>query len=176
MEFQKKREAYILEELINRAKNKDKEAFTQAVLAIQTELYFIAKTKLNNEEDINDAMQETMMISFKNIHKLRENRFFKTWMIKILLNQCNKIYKKKPWNEISLEEKEIPEVGLQENNINFEQLISHLTKENQTILTLYYVSGYTTKEISSILSKNESTIRSKIMRAKEQIRKEQEGE
>lgn len=57
-----------------------------------------------------------------------------------------------------------------EDNINFEILLKELKKEDKIILTMYYGNNYTTKEIASILNKNENTIRSKIKRAKKQIK------
>ena len=64
-----------------------------------------------------------------------------------------------------------------EHKVDFEILLKELKSEDRTILALYYGDNYTTKEISSILNKNENTIRSRIKRAKEQIkRKVEEGE
>lgn len=140
---------------------------------IQTELYLITKTRFKNEEDIQDAMQETMIANYKNIHKLKEAKYFKTWMIRILLNKCNKIYQRNKRKEVFLEEnanklsgQEIPE-----EQISFEMLISHLNKKEQTIFTLYYCFHYTTKEISKLLKIKENTIRTKIVRAKEKLKR-----
>ena len=60
--------------------------------------------------------------------------------------------------------------------INFEMFIRNLTSDEQTILTLYYYSGYTTKEIGHIMNKNENTIKTKIRRAKDKLREEYGGE
>ena len=57
--------------LIEKARNRDNEAITELFLSMQKELYAISKTRLNNEDDINDAIQETMLSVYKNIHKLR---------------------------------------------------------------------------------------------------------
>ena len=84
-----------MEELVERAKNKDKTAFSELIVKVKKELYLIAKTKLNNEEDIGDGIQETVLISYKNLKKLRKNEIFKTWIIRILINECNKTYKRK---------------------------------------------------------------------------------
>ena len=54
-------------------------------------------------------------------------------------------------------------------------LIRNLEADEKLILTLYYCSGYTTKEISKILKKKESTIRSKISRSKQKLKKQFEG-
>lgn len=125
-------------------------------------------------------MQETILKCFQNIHKLRNEKLFKTWVIKILINECNKIFKKKEKYKISIEENKIDEYLSEDKendeNIEFSFLIRKLDADEKLILTLYYCSGYTTKEISKILRKNESTIRSKMLRAKNKLKKQLEGE
>ena len=84
-----------MEELIKKAQKGDTEDFTQIVLELENELYKIAKTRLTNESDIQDAIQETMIETFKSIKKLRDQKKLKKGLIKILINKCNRIYKKK---------------------------------------------------------------------------------
>lgn len=164
-----------MEELIQMAKEEDKDAFTQAVLQIQKDLYVVAKSRLKKEDDICDAMQNTMLLGFQNIKKLKENCYFKTWMVRILINQCNNFYRKRERRDISFEEKNweeyFGEAKVEANELEFEDLISCLKKDEKTIMTLYYVLQYTTKEISQIIGQKESTIRSKIARAKVKIKK-----
>ena len=47
-------------------------------LSIQKDLYCIAKMKINNENDIEDIIQETMLSAYTNLKKLQNNSFFKT--------------------------------------------------------------------------------------------------
>lgn len=168
-----------MEELVEKAKNKDEKAFDELILLVQKEIYLIAKTKLKNEDDIADAIQETILLCYKNLSKLRDNKLFKTWLIKILINECNKIYKKRKKHNVSYEEKEIDNYFGSEDitleNVSFDMLIKKLKEEEKLILTLYYYSGYSTKEISKIVKINEGTIRSKISRAKEKLRNQYEG-
>lgn len=168
-----------MEELVAKAKKKDEKAFDELILLNQKEMYLIAKAKLKNEDDIADVMQETILLCYKNLKKLKDNKFFKTWLIKILINECNKIYKKRKRNNISIEEKgidnylKIDDVSI--DFISFDSLIKNLKNDEQLIITLYYYSQYSTKEISKILKINEGTIRSKISRAKMKLRNEYEG-
>lgn len=147
-------------------------------LSIQKDLYCIAKMKINNENDIEDIIQETMLSAYTNLKKLKNNSFFKTWIIRILINKCNQFYKKK--NLKSLDDKqEINIISTKEielSTIEFENFISFLTEEERTILTLYYSLSYTTKEIAQILQKREGTICSKISRAKTKIKEKYKGE
>lgn len=61
-----------MEELIQKAKKEDKEAFTKLILEISNDLYKIAKTRITNTQDIEDAIQETMIEAFKSIKKLKD--------------------------------------------------------------------------------------------------------
>ncbi len=168
-----------MKDLVIRAKKGDETAFDELIMQIKQQLYLIARTQLKDEDDIADAIQDTIIICYKNIKKLKDNMLFKTWIIKILLNECRKIYKKnKNRDYISLDEKSI-EISSEENfdkNIGFDVLIKNLEDEEQLLLTLYYCSQYTTKEISEILKIKESTIRSKISRTKTKLKKQIEGE
>jgi len=134
--------------------------------------------KIDNENDIEDIIQEAMLSAYTNLKKLKNNSFFKTWIIRILINKCNKFYKKK--NLKSLDDKqEINIISTKEidlSTIEFENFISFLTEEERTILTLYYLLSYTTKEIAQILQKREGTICSKISRAKTKIKEKYKGE
>lgn len=169
-----------MEELVEKAKKNDEMAFDELINLIKKELYLIAKSKLKNDDDIADAIQETILKCFQNIHKLRNIKYFKTWVIKILINECNKIYRKKEKYKISLENNEMENYlksdEKYDENIDFYILISKLELDEQLILTLYYYVGYTTKEISKILKKNENTIRSKINRAKYKLKNQLKGE
>lgn len=162
--------------LIEAAKNGDKEAFTKLIVLIKIDLYKIARMRFKCDDDINEAVQETIIEAFKSINKLRNIEYFKTWIIKILINNCNKIYKQNRKNNLVDYENvvEIDNRNNIENKINdldFYILIDILNYEERIIITLYYLEEFTTKEISKILDKPEGTIKSKLSRAKVKIKK-----
>ena len=65
----------------------------------------------------------------------------------------------------------------EDGNIEFEFLIRNLSSEEKLLLTLYYCSKYTIKEISSITKIKENTIKGKLARARNKIRNQlEEGE
>lgn len=169
-----------MEELVEKAKQNDEEAFNELIILLKSDMYLIAKSKLKNEDDISDAIQETILSCYKNLRKLRNNSLFKTWLIKILVNECNKIYRKRKRDNVSYEENQIESYLMIEDNslenIGFDIFIRNLNNDEKLILTLYYYLEYSTKEISKILKINESTIRSKISRAKEKLKNQYKGE
>lgn len=174
-----------MEELIKRAKKGDKEAFTQAIIEIKNNLYKIAKVKTSNEDDIQEIIQETMLDAYKYIKKLKEPDKFKAWIIKILINNCNKYYRKKYRENEIYDNYDIEfykenikynqEQQLIEDTLDFYEMIKNLKYEERIIIVLYYGEKYTTKEISKILNINENTIKTKLSRAKGKIKSTYKG-
>lgn len=167
-----------MSKLINKAVNGDKNVFTELIVNIEDELYKIARTRLIDNEDIFDAVQETMISAFKSLHKLKNENYFKTWIIKILINKCNDIYRNKKANIVSLNDniKTDDSNNYSEDNLNFEFIINCLNYDERIAVTLYYLEEYTTKEISKILKTNENTIKTRIARAKTKIKNNYKGE
>ena len=161
-------------ELVLKAKKGDKEAFTELILQLEDDLYKIARTRLNNQEDIFDAIQETIISAYKSIGKLKKIEFFKTWIIKILINKCNDVYKN--IYEVELDERKSSESDFSnsivnlENDLDFEYLIKILNYDERIAMTLYYLEEYTTKEIGEILKTSENTIKTRIARARLKIK------
>ncbi len=165
----------------NNRKNKarDKEAFTEIVLKYKNLLYKIAVTKLENEEDRCEAIQETMISAFKTIHQLREVDKLKQWLVRIFINQCNSIYKKKKRNIVSIENIENIETEDMENShtkIDIYTSMKMLKQEERDVLILYYYAGYTMKEIAYTLKRKENTVKTILRRSLMKLKKIMKGE
>ena len=78
---------------VKRAKAGDKEAFCTLIRLNKVAVYRVAKSILNKEEDVEDAVSEAILKAYKNIHTLKDEAFFKTWLIRIVINESNYIYK-----------------------------------------------------------------------------------
>lgn len=167
-----------MEELIKKAQKGDKNAFTDIILQIRNDLYKIAKTRISSDDDIEDLIQDTMIETYKHIKKLREPEKFKMWVIKILVNKCNKLYKKKYRNDISIDEYNMENYIILnsqkdiEDDLNFYYLIKKLKYEERIVLVLHYMEQYSVKDISKILKINENTVKTHLFRARERIKKD----
>lgn len=170
-----------MEELIKEAQNGNKEALTQIILNLRNDLYKIAKTRITNEADIQDAIQETMIEIYKSIKKLKDLKKFKMWTTKILINKCNRIYRKKYKKDMSLDEYDLDKYLILNSNkdieddLNFYSLIKSLEYEERIVIVLYYMEKYNIKEISKILKMKENTVKSKLYRARKKIEKDYLG-
>ena len=165
-----------MEELVEKSQKGEKKEFTQLIHTIRQDLYKIARCRLSCEDDIEDAVQETMISAFKNIKKLNKKESCKTWIIKILVNKCNQIYKKNKNRNISFEElgTEV-DYSASENyneleNREFYLILKDLNYDERIAMLLFYLEDYSIKEISKILKTNENTIKTRLKRGKEKIR------
>ena len=161
---------------IKKAQNGNKQAFCRVIENVERKLYIIARSRLTNTEDIKDAMQDASMYAYINIKKLKEVEKFNAWIVKILINSCNKIYNQKKINIFSYSEFDENKFKYEsdlidlENNMNFFNIIDFLDVQEKTLITMYYLDEYTTKEISEILDINESTLRSKLSSIRNKIK------
>lgn len=160
---------------------KNEEEFLECLQEMKDDLYRIAKTRLIKDEDIYDAIQETITSSYEYIRNGKHIENLKTWIIRVLINECNHIYKREK-KQIILFEKEIinnvkDDYSMKniEDKISFERILLLLKYEDRLIISLYYGSQFTTKEISHILHMNENTVKTKILRAKAKIKEKIEG-
>ena len=87
---------------VRKAKYGDKEAFCNLIRINKVAIYRIAKSILTKEEDIEDAVSEAILKAYKNIKTLKNDDFFKTWLIRIVINESNNLYKKRQ-REIAFE-------------------------------------------------------------------------
>lgn len=165
-----------LENLIEKAIKKDEIAFTTLIHSIEQEMYRIAKIKLKNDDDIYEAIQNCIILIYKNLKKLRNKEFFRTWAMRILINECTKILNKKKLNNeryteydenISNKDEEFEKI---ESKCDLQKLLNCLNENEKIVMTLYYGENFNTKEIADILSEPEGTIKSRISRAKIKIK------
>lgn len=155
--------------LVKKAKKGDKTAFNELILQYQQDMYNIAKSRLYSEEDVCDVIQETILNAYQSIEKLRDISKFKIWLIKILVNECNKLYleRKKDYYELDEYQEAVTE---DISNLEFLNLMNVLNEDEKNIFILYYQEGYTCKEIAQILNLNSNTVRSKLLRGKEKLK------
>lgn len=157
--------------LVTKAKKHDKDAFSKLIEQQEKAMYQMAKSILRNEEDVADAIQETIMICWEKIHTLKKDKYFKTWLIRILINNCNRILKQRMR---SIEEC-ISEIGNQESGyetIEWKEFLDCLDEKYRIVIMLYYVQGFNGREIAEILQLNESTVRGRLMTARNKLEKQ----
>lgn len=152
---------------VEKAKNGDNDAFIRLIRLFEVHLYQSAKAFLHADADCADAMQEAVLRAYRSINSLKEPAYFKTWLIRILINECKRILKSKQ-SVISLEDISVPtmpEPGF--TLFELRDLIDRLESPFKLVAVLYYYSDLSIKEISAELHVPEGTVKSRLSRARE---------
>lgn len=76
-----------------------KETLGELILSSERQLYATAKTILSDDQDCADAIQESIVKAFSKIDTLKKDRYAKTWLMRILINECYNIARRINVNE-----------------------------------------------------------------------------
>lgn len=152
-----------------------KEQLGKLIVESEDMMYRVAKTLLYSDADCADAIQEAIVKAFSNLHMLRQDAYAKTWLTRILLNECYAIMRREK-RVVSLEEftREEPAKETEDYSELYEAL-SHLPETARISVTLYYIEGYSVKEIAKIMDVTESAVKSRLARARSALKDELEG-
>lgn len=159
-----------LTKLAKLSKKGNKEAFTILIKLYEKDLYRVAIAILKNDDDALDGIQEAILKAFEGIKKLKKTEYFKTWLIKILINSCNAIINKKR-KIVSYEDyvgRTCEEEGFKK--IDIKSAVDKLEYKLRILIVLYYYEDMPLKNISEILDIPEGTVKSRLSKAREYLK------
>lgn len=140
---------------------------------------------LKNEEDAQDIVQEVFITVFEKLHTLRNTKKFRAWVCRIAANLAIDRYRKKQ-KELLIEDEgniiyliryqtdeNIIEKTVEESERNrvLKEKIHDLRDAYREIIDLYYYEELSYKEIGQLLDINIGAVKSRLYRAKMQLRK-----
>lgn len=152
--------------------------FAELVLQNEKQLYRIARSILKNDEDCADAAQEAVAKGFACLQHLRDDRYAKTWLIRILIHECYRIRRMREktillsWERCSDDQSNQMPYG----KLELYEALSGLPEGLRLVLVLHYLEGYKVKEIAEILHIPQGTVKSRLERARRQLRTKLENE
>ena len=123
-----------------------KDVFIKEVRDAEAMLYHISKSILKNDSDCGDAVQETILKAYEKLSTLKKEKYFRTWITRILINECKGILRKRK-NVIPYEEY-MDNMRLTEEDrySHLYMAIMELPEELRVLVTLYYLEGFSQKE------------------------------
>lgn len=162
--------------IITRVKNGDEEAFSELIEEYKLSIYKTAKAILKDEDDVCDAIQDVALSIYKNISNLKNEKYFKTWVIRITINKCYDIITKYKFDN---EKKSKIQSNFKEIHNSFdrevivktdiEKALNLLEDDLRIVTVLYYYNDFSISEISKILNIPKGTVKSRAFRAREKL-------
>ncbi|RED64021.1 sigma-70 family RNA polymerase sigma factor [Cohnella lupini] len=146
----------------------DREAFARLIREMQNELYGMARSMLNNDEDCADAIQEAILKAYRGVTKLREASVFRTWLFRILINECQILYRKnkRVWPMNLMPDSAVKQA---EADLDLQAAVNRLDKSLRTIVQLYYFADLPLSQIAELTNVSEGTLKSRLHRARQQL-------
>lgn len=138
---------------LKRAVNGDINTYQEIIEEMKVYMYAIAIKFLKNDIDVADAISNTIIISYEKLKKVRKLEFFKTWLTRILINECKKILRSQ--NKIvpigDYEEILMAETADIEQRIDIKKYLEQLSPQKKSVMLLYYYEEMTIEEIANLL-------------------------
>jgi RNA polymerase sigma-70 factor (ECF subfamily) len=178
----------IQKEVIEGCKVGDEKAFAEIVLHYQKKVFNIAYRMLGNMEEAKDLAQEVFISVFESIKGLREEVKFDAWLTQVTLNHCRNRWKylkrRQYFNSDSLDDPLETEHGIVPRAICdptdnpetlyekklIQQVIQRgllkLREDQRELIVLRDLQGFSYEEIGKMLGLPEGTIKSKLHRAR----------
>ena len=147
-----------------------RQEFTRRVLALEGRLYRISCGMLRSPQDRQDAVQEAVLKAWQKLDGLRNEKFFETWLTRILINECYDLLAARK-TQLPLEEApELPAADEGGNRALRDALLG-LDEKLRLPVMLHYMEGYRVREIAGILGLPEGTVKTRLARAKRELKK-----
>ena len=172
-------------ELVQRARDGDRDAFEAIVTANERQLWNLALRTLNNREDAADALQETFLKAWTGLASFRGDSKLSVWLYRILSNVCvDLLRRRKDTVSLTVEDEEgqdteldLPDersdpVRLTERKETREAVrsaVEHLPEEFRQPLLLREFSELSYDEISAALNIPVATVKTRIFRARKRL-------
>lgn len=160
-----------MERLVRKAQRGDKNAFMDLIEKNQLALYRAAKAILHREEDVEDAVQETICKAFYKLSDLRQPQYFKTWLTRILINCCYDLLRQQR-GLVPLEvmpEEESPAED-RETSLDVRRVLDELGENDRLVLTLYYLNDLPVRDIAGMLQISEGAVKQRLSHGRKKFR------
>lgn len=147
------------------------EDFTTRAQAATPTLYRVSCTVLPSEADREDAVQQALCQAWEKRDTLKDERYFQTWLVRILINACYDIHRQS--GRVVYTDK-LPEQPLRqedsEQTIALRDAVDSLEQALRLPVVLYYAEGFGTGEIAQMLGISRSAVKMRLHRARALLR------
>src|SRR6266853_4019013 len=176
-------------QLVRAAKQGDDKAFEELVRRYDRNVFRIAQHITQNREDAEDVVQDAFLKAYGNLNQFQEQSKFYTWLVRIAVNEAlMKLRRRRPERMVSLDEevkteddsvpREVadwsPNPEQQYNQAELKEILSKtiqgLPPSFRTVFVLRDVEGLSTEETAEALDLSIPAVKSRLLRARLQLR------
>ena len=179
-----------MDDLIQRARNGDSEAFVALFEENKQSLWRAAMAVLGNVDDAADALQDTMVKAWKAMPRFGGRCTPGTWFMRILLNTSYDLGRKRQrempcafgfdevepkqgcvsWESAKVAARLVERESDSDMALDVRNVVASLSADDRLVLVLFYVDEYPVRQIASIMNLSEGAVRTRLSRARDRFK------
>lgn len=146
--------------------------FTQMLYDDKEAIYRLAYSYVKNEQDALDVVSESILKGYGSLKKVRELKYIKTWFYRIVINESNKLLKKRKRLFVASDEIEqvISKEADNEMLMDLYKSLGQLSEKYRTVIVLKYIKDMKIDDIARTLKTNSNTVKSRLKRGLDAMR------
>ena len=150
-----------------------KEELGALIIDSERHMYVTARAILSDDEDCADAIQETIVKAFSKINSLKQDAYAKTWLIRILINECYNVLRQKSRQiPMDMETEMAGKVAAESQDYSdLYRAVSQLQEELKLPVVLYYGEDFSVREIAQVLEISEGAVQKRLARARQKLKR-----
>ncbi len=143
--------------------------FQREALQLEKLMYHVSWSLLRSNEDCADAVQEALTHAWQKRHTLRSMDKFKPWLMRILVNECNDMLRKRKRRSFFALGEAVDAVAAPEQPLELMEAIGQLRPEWRMMIVLHYLEGCSVQEISAMTGLPQGTVKSRLKSARQRL-------
>ena len=159
----------------------DTNAFSYLVEKHKRMAYTLALRMVNSPEDAEEIAQDAFVKAFQSLKDFRHESKFSTWLYKIIYHISISKLRKKQYPILSMDDEHnrsfdvretddfLKQLSMEEQNVLIRTAINRLPVDERAMITLFYLSEHSIKEIMVITGESESSVKVKLFRARKRL-------
>ena len=150
-----------------------KEKLGALIIDSERHMYVTARSILSEDEDCADDIQETIVRAFSKINSLKQDAYAKTWLIRILINECYNVLRQKSRQiPMDMETEMAGKVAAESQDYSdLYRAVSQLHEELKLPVVLYYGENFSVREIAQVLEISEGAVQKRLARARQKLKR-----
>jgi RNA polymerase sigma-70 factor (ECF subfamily) len=164
-------------ELVERARDGDREAFAALAASVIARLFNTAQLMLRDRDLADDAVQETLVLAWRDLRSLRNPNGFEAWLHRILVRS---VYREADRRRRSRFGSTVGGAVLTSGDMGrdvedrdvLDRGFRRLRPEHRVVLVLHHYLGYSDDEAAGVLAVPLGTFKSRLNRATSALRAE----
>lgn len=146
--------------------------FIDTIKEQKVPMFRLAFSIVMNREDAEDVVSETVYKAYSHLSELRNPKRIKSWIFQILVNESKTCIKKRSRLEL-VEDTSLflEEDGNKESSYDLLEFVYQLGDNFKEVIILYYFEEFRVKEIAKILNISEGTVKSRLSRARVELKR-----